>query len=92
MNNERRRYACFLRPRINLALTRLTSNPSVSMHFIRRFDCQSHLTSLGGTAASARQAVVATLAVDHHDAFQRAPPLETETLYAGGIAAAAITN
>ena len=53
----------------------------------------AELTSTLGTAArSARQAVVVTLAVDHHDAFQRAPPLETETLYAGGIAAAALTN
>ncbi len=56
------------------------------------FDCKSHLTSsLGIAASSARQAVV-TNAVHHHDAFQRAPPEATETLYAGGIAAAALTN
>ena len=57
------------------------------------FDCKSHLTSTLGTAASsARQAVVVTLAVHHDDAAQRAPQPATETLHAGGIAAAAITN
>ena len=57
------------------------------------FDCKSHLTSsLGIAASSARQAVVVTLAVHHDDAAQRAPPETTETLHAGAIAAAAITN
>ena len=53
----------------------------------------SHLTRVQeAPLASARQAVVVTLAVHHDDAAQRAPQPATETLHAGGIAAAAITN
>ena len=61
------------------------------MFFVDAFDCKPPHVESGTAASSARQAVVATLAV-HHDAAQRAPQEATETPHAGGIAAAAITN
>ena len=62
------------------------------MFFVDEFDCKPPHVESGTAASSARQAVVATLAVHHDDAAQRAPQPATETLHAGGIAAAAITN
>ena len=63
------------------------------MHLMLASLIASHLTRVQeAPLASARQAVVVTLAVHHDDAAQRAPQPATETLHAGGIAAAAITN